>query len=149
MTTLEEKKIEGLKRLNYMVQRGMTFKKPVQLFRNGKVGIFENLGGYSRAVFYDLYLNQGQEEYDEIIELKDNFEKEYNALVYLIQISHTEFGRAISMLYVCDNKKEWEMDWEGLKENRVCAYVTVGDCTDIGDIGIAYDGMFGGIYRTA
>lgn len=151
MTTLEEKKIEGLKRLNYMVQRGMEFKKPIELFKRDKVGIFENLGGFSRAVFYDLYLNESDEEYKEMIEAKEQFEKEYNALVYLIQISHTGFGKCVSMFYVCDQKEEWEMDWDDLKNNIACVnvYNQTYQESEIGSIGFAYDGLCGGIYRTA
>lgn len=151
MATKEERKIEGMKRLQYLASRGMEFKTPIQAFKNNKVGIFENQGGFAKAVYYDLYLNQGQEDYDTLIKAKEEFEEEYNSTVYLIQISHTSFGKCATMFYVSNNQEEWKMDWDDLKENCACCNVYNFDFeeSEIGSIGFEYDRMFGGIYRTA
>lgn len=149
-STVEERREEAVKRLEYLYSNGMGFRPAVTVFKKSgkKCGIFENLGGFSRAVYYDLYLNEGQEEYNEMIQLKEEFEKEYNATVYLIQITHTEFGRAIAMLYVGEEKEYWQEDMEDLKQKYARAYVSCGGMEDIGNIGFEYDRACGGIYRT-
>ena len=151
MTTKEERKIEGMKRLQYLASKGMTFKKPIIAFKNNKVGIFENQGSFARAVYYDLYLNRGQEDYDKMIKAKEEFEEEYNATVYLMQVSHTEFGKQVSMFYVGNNKEEWKMDWDDFNYNCACCnvYELDYDNNEVGSIGFEFDKVFGGIYRTA
>lgn len=151
MSTMQAKRQEGVKRLRFLASMGMELKEPIKLFTYGNVGIFENQGKYARAVFYNLMLNKGSEDYDQIIEAKNEFEKEYNCLVYLIQITHTEFGKLVSMLYVSDNSKEWESDFKDLKDKTPYAnvYNQTYEESEIGRIGIEYDRMYGGIYRTA
>lgn len=151
MSTLQAKNQEGIKRIEFLKNNGMKFGKQVlDTFKSGGVGIFENQGMPFRSVYYSLYLNKGQKEYDEIIEEKENFEKEYQAKVYLILISHTEFGKLVSMLYVSNHNEEWNYDNEDLKEKVAYAYVfnqTDNDCSEIGSIAFEYDSICGGIYR--
>lgn len=151
--TKEEQKKEALKRLNLLKEKGMKFHKPViDCFKKGDVPIFENQGMPFRSVFYYLYGNQGQDPYDEIIRYKEEFEKEYHCLVYLILITHSQFGTLYDMLYVSRNEEEWEMDIDELKQGY--SYVNCVNASDpmlseIGEIGFKYDSVCGGIYRSA
>lgn len=86
----------------------------------------------------------------ELIAKVKEFEKEYNALVYHVIRTFTEFGELYSFLYVSDHKEEWEMDNGDIKAGYALAYVWNKDdeyCSEIGSIGVR--GKFGGIVRTA
>ena len=131
-TTIEERKEEALKRLEYLAKNGMKFKAPIEAFKHNEIGIFENQGSIFKAVYYNLKQNRSQKEYQEMYEKVVEFESEYNATVYLIQITHTEFGKAISMFYVSK-----------------CVNTYCGNMHDIGSIEFAYDRTCGGIYRVA
>ena len=69
----------------------------------------------------------------------DEFEKKYNALVYLIIRSPLEiFKKTDALFFVSDNKDEWEYEKENLTVGRVFAYVHNYDdelCSEFGDIG--------------
>lgn len=153
MTTLEERKEEALKRLEILKANGMNYAEPIKAFKKGSVGIFENLGRTARAIYYDLYLNKGNNDrYDRIIEYKEDFEKKRNCTVYLILISHTEFGDLASMFYVSEAKEEWKYDIQDLESGYTYSEVfnmTDEDCSEGGSIGFSYDAMYGGLYRTA
>jgi len=146
----EALKQEALKRLEILKQNGMSYYKSViKTFENNDVPIFENQG-FLKSVFYNLYGNKGQEPYDEIIKAKEEFEKEYDGMVYLILISHTNFGTVYDMLYVSKNDEEWEMDIDELKQGYAyvnCVNADFPDFSEIGEIGFAYDKVCGGIYR--
>lgn len=148
-----ERKEEAVKRLQFLKKKGMKFgKEPIEAFKRGSVGIFENQSRIFRSTYYDLYMNKSQEDYQEIIKAKEEFESKRNCTVYLIQISHTDFGKCVSMFYVSDTEEEWGMDNSDLNEGYTYAYVynqTYPDYSEIGSIGFAYDNMCGGIYRTA
>lgn len=144
---------EALRRLQILKEKGMKFHKPVyDCFCRRDTPIFENQGLGFRSVFYSLYGNKGQEPYDEIIKAKEEFEKEYNSLVYLILITHSNFGTLYDMLYVSHNDEEWEFDRDELEQGY--AYVNCVNADDpmlseIGEIGFKYDNVCGGIYRSA
>lgn len=148
-TTIEERKEEALKRLEYLAKNGMKFKAPIEAFKHNEIGIFENQGSIFKAIYYNLKQNRSQKEYQEMYEKVIEFESKYNATVYLIQITHTEFGKAISMFYVSNHKEEWNYDWEDFKENLQCVNTYCGGMHDIGSIEFAYDRTCGGIYRVA
>lgn len=94
--------------------------------------------------------------------LVDDFEKEYECLVYHVIRSITEIGVMYSLLYVSQREEEWEFDRQDLQlyENKAypCAYViNVGnaeehaetlecDIAEFGSIGIRQG--FGGLIRT-
>ena len=87
---------------------------------------------------------------DEQKELIEEFEKEYNALVYHVIHTYTEFGELYNFLYVSDHNEEWICDHDDLEEGYAYAYVwnkTDEWCSEIGSIGVR--GKFGGIVRTA
>ena len=143
---------EALRRIEILKQQGLKFVKPVKdTLKNKDVPIFENQGIPFRSVFYYLYGNQGQEPYDEIIKIKEEFEKEYKAYVYLILISHSNIGTCYNFLYVSNNEDEWEMDNEDLKYGTPIVYCHNRDMEidEFGSIGIAYDNVCGGIFRNS
>ena len=153
MATLEERKEEALKRLNILKTNGMAFAQPIEAFKKGSVGIFENQGRIARAVYYDLYLNKGDnDKYDRIIKYKEELEQKWDYTVYLILISHYDFGDIATMFYVSECKEDWEYDRQDLKEGYTyadCFNMTEEDFSEGGTIGFSYDAMYGGLYRTA
>ena len=77
-----------------------------------------------------------------------DFEKEYNALVYMVVRTNTEFGLLDSLLYVSDHEDEWEMDNVDIKAGYVLAYVVNHDCPDFSEFGsIAVKSVGGGLVR--
>lgn len=75
---------------------------------------------------------------DELEEMRE-WEKEHNALVYVIVRSYTTLGKMDAYLYVSDHEDEWQEDNEYLKEGEVLAYVinrTMPDCSEFGCIGV-------------
>lgn len=87
---------------------------------------------------------------DELKAKIKEFEAEYNALVYHIIHTFTEFGELYSFLYISDYEDEWEMENEDIADGYSLAYVwnkTDEWCSEFGSIGVR--GKFGGIVRTA
>lgn len=98
--------------------------------------------------FFDgiLYWVDNNEEYVKLIK---EFEKEYGGLVYHAQLSHTEFGDLLSLLYVSKRPSEWKEDKELLARGDTYAYVcnlTDPNLSELGMIGVAPRN--GGITRT-
>ncbi len=80
----------------------------------------------------------------------DEFEAEYDALVYHVIRSFTEFGELYSLLYVSKHEDEWGYDKDDLKSGYPVAYVKNVDddfCSEFGSIGVKQ--QFGGLVRTA
>lgn len=68
-----------------------------------------------------------------------DFEKQYNALVYVVIRTYTSIGKMDSFLYVSNYPEEWESDRDLLDEMAPYAYVhnhNMPDCSEIGSIGI-------------
>ena len=85
---------------------------------------------------------------DEQKKVVREFQEEYNALVYFAILSHTEFGKRTSFLYVSDYEEEWEMDNGELKDGYVYAYVYNHDIPEYSEIGlIKVQPRFGGLVR--
>lgn len=144
---------EAIKRLDFMKERGLSYTPAINVFKRGEdVPVFENQGGGFDAIFYCLKLNAGDNGmFDKMNEIYKKLEAE-GSVVYLVQVSHTEFGTLASFFYVSDTEKEWKMDWDDLKENYSCTYVANLDddsCSEYGSIGFTYSKMCGGIVRTA
>ena len=107
--SIEEKKEEAIKRMKKI---GI-FKPTIKQFEE------EGLVSISEPPFGAFYWAEG----DDLERIK-NFEKENNALVYVVIRSFTNLGTLDSYLFVSDYRdEEWEMDREDLKENRQLAYV--------------------------
>lgn len=76
------------------------------------------------------------------------FENEWNALVYLVVRSYTNLGTMDSIFYVSNHKDEWPMDNDDLAENCACVYVVNHDMPDCSEFGtIAWKNVNGGILR--
>ena len=103
----------------------------------------EDLLSYSVAPLgTNFWLNKEQRE------IVKKFEEEYNALVYFIVRTETEFGTLDSFLYVSDHEDEWEMDNEDIAEGYAMVYCINLDCPDFSEFGsIAYESINGGIKR--
>lgn len=85
---------------------------------------------------------------DEEKKMVQEFEQEYNALVYLVVRSFTNIGQMDNIFYVSDHEEEWYADREDIAENLACVYVKNYDMPDCSEFGtIAYKGVGGGILR--
>lgn len=119
----EEKKAEAISRMKAMGIYAETIKQ----FEN------EDLVSKSEPPFGAFYWVE-----DEELEEMHEWEKEHNALVYLVIRSYTSVGIMDAYLYVSDHKSEWKIDREYLRENMQIAYVINRDapeCSEFGSIG--------------
>ena len=85
---------------------------------------------------------------DEEKEMVREFEEEYNALVYMVVRSFTNFGKMDSLLFVSDYDEEYEMEMEDIKDGYVMTYTVNYDapwCSEMGSIVVKP--MFGGLLR--
>lgn len=132
--TREEKKLEAINRMKLLNLHDNVIRE----FRDeDKLNLSEN-GGF-------LYWLD-----DEQKAIVDDFEQHYNATVYHVIRSVTEFGELLSFLYVSDNKDEWKMDRNDLANGYPLVYTKNLDadfCSEFGSIGI--ESNIGGLVRTA
>lgn len=132
----ETKKAEAIKRMKALDLYGpyiKAFEKKDEIFLSEMTG-----GVYE--FHNDKELNAKVKE----------FEEEYNALVYHVIHTYTQFGELYSFLYISDHSDEWEYDNNDLAEGYAYAYVwnkTDEWCSEIGSIGVR--SKFGGIIRVA
>lgn len=130
----EMKKEEALKR---MVALDL-FLPCIQAFKNrDEVQLSEMTGG----------LYEFSDDTELVAKVKE-FEEEYNALVYHVIHTFTQFGELYNFLFVSDYEEEYEMEWEDLKDNYVFAYVwnkTDEWCSEFGTIAVQQ--KFGGLTR--
>ena len=119
----EEKKIEAINRMKMM----KIIPDAIKQFKNSdKIMVSEPpIGG--------LYYIE-----PELQEFVNNFEKENDALVFLVVRAFTNFGKMDSLLFVSDYKEEWEMDRDDIRDN-ICMSYTINydmpDCSEFGSIG--------------
>ena len=76
------------------------------------------------------------------------FEEEYDALVYHVVHTYTQFGELYNFLYVSDYEEEWEFDRADVKAGYAVAYVwNKSDewCSEIGSIAVRE--FIGGLVR--
>ena len=108
----------------------------INAFKKGKVWESEGFGA----------LYEVNEKEQEII---NDFEKDNPGYkVYHMIHNLFEFGECYSLLYVSNDKEEWEQDRNDIKENYVFAYVKNIDfdyCSEFGSIAIKPS--FGGLVR--
>lgn len=133
MEIKKEEAIKRMKMLDLYKPYIMSFEKRNEIF------LSEMTGGV-----YEFHNDA------ELIAKVKEFEEEYNALVYHVIHTFTEFGELYSFLYVSDHKDEWVCDNDDLKDGYAYAYVwnkTDEWCSEIGSIGVR--GKFGGIIRVA
>ena len=130
----ENKKIEAINRM-----KGFELFAPcIKAFKDrNEVQLSEITGG--------LYEFSGNEELTTKVK---EFEQEYNALVYHVIHTYTQFGELYNFLYVSDYEEEWEMDQDDIKDNYVRCYVWNKDddiCSEFGTIAVRQ--LFGGLVR--
>lgn len=132
--TRENKKKEALKRMELL---GL-FKPCIKAFnRHDEVQLSEPTGG--------LYEFSDNEKLNAKIK---EFEEDYNALVYHVIHSYTEFGELYSFLFVSDYEEEWEMDIADIKGGYAIAYVWNRSDDWMSEMGgIAVRELFGGLVR--
>jgi hypothetical protein len=130
----ENKKVEAIKRMQAL---GL-FRPCIKAFEKyDELQLTEPNGG--------LYEFNDNEELNAKIK---EFEEEYNALVYHVIHTYTQFGELYNFLYVSDYEEEWEYDNEDVKAGYAIAYVwnkTDEWMSEIG--GIAVRELFGGLVR--
>ena len=130
----EKKKEEAIKRMKVL---GL-FKPCIKAFesRDG-LQLTEPTGG-----LYEFSDNK------ELIAKVKEFEEEYDALVYHVIHTYTQFGELYNFLYVSDYEEEWEFDRADVKAGYAVAYVwNKSDewCSEIGSIVVQE--RFGGLVR--
>ena len=132
--TRDKKKMEAVKRMKAL----RLFKPCIKAFITyDELQLTEPNGG--------LYEFSDNEELNAKIK---EFEEEYDALVYHVIHTYTQFGELYNFLYVSDYEEEWEFDNEDVKSGYVVAYVWNRSdewCSEIG--GIAVRELFGGLVR--
>jgi hypothetical protein len=130
----ENKKVEAIKRMQVL---GL-FRPCIRAFEKyDELQLTEPNGG--------LYEFSDDEELSAKVR---EFEEEYNALVYHVIHTYTQFGELYNFLYVSDYEEEWEYDNEDVKAGYAVAYVwnkTDEWMSEIG--GIAVRELFGGLVR--
>lgn len=135
----EVKKEEAIKRMKKMGIFNETIK---QFKEDNLVSMSEpaRMLGITIGALY--WLNDDQKR------VVQNFEEEYDALVYLVVRSYTNIGVMDSLFYVSDHKDEWFMDNADLDEKYACVYVINYDMPDCSEFGsIAWKESSGGILR--
>ena len=132
--TRENKKAEALKRMKAF---GL-FPPCIRMFEKyNEVQMTEPNGG--------LYEFSEDEELNAKVK---EFEEEYNALVYHVIHTYTQFGELYNFLYVSDYKEEWQFDRADVKAGYAMAYVwNKSDewCSEIGSIAVRE--FIGGLVR--
>ena len=130
----EKKKEEAIKRMNVL---GL-FKPCIKAFtKYDELQLTEPTGG--------LYEFNDNAELN--VKVKE-FEEEYDALVYHVIHTCTQFGELFNFLYVSDYEEEWEMDNADIAEGYVVAYVWNKSDDWMSEIGsIVVRERFGGLVR--
>lgn len=85
------------------------------------------------------YIREVKDGEMDLIRAINNFEKNYNAYVYHIIYTKSNFGNLYSMLYVSNNTEEWKADRKDLQNKECYTYVyNKSDevCSEIGLIGV-------------
>ena len=152
MINVELKREEAIKRLEILKTKGLKYLPAIKCFKDGKdIGLFENQGGFMKSVYYQVKLNTGDGYfYDDLYSKIQEFEKEYNSVVYLVLVSHTSFGTLCDFFYVSDYETEWEDDRNDLLDGYTFVYSYNMDddlCSECGEIRFKPDPVCGGIYR--
>ena len=130
----EKKKEEAIKRMNVL---GL-FKPCIKAFtKYDELQLTEPTGG--------LYEFGDNEELNAKVK---EFEEEYDALVYHVIHTYTQFGELFNFLYVSDYEEEWEMDNADIEDGYAVAYVWNKSDDWMSEIGsIVVRERFGGLVR--
>ena len=132
----EEKKLEAIKRMEKIGY----WKQAKEKFRRSNK-VFVNEPPFGAVYDLDLVIKEEVEK----------FEKEHDALVYMVVRANTVFGLMDSLLFVGDNADEWEMDMDDLSNGYAFTYTInhdAPDCSEFGSIGFRL-GAGAGLVRVA
>ena len=132
--SIEIKKAEAINRMKAL----NLFKPCINAFKNRDEVQLSEMTGALYEFSEDTELNAKIKE----------FEKEYDALVYHVIHTFTEFGELYNFLHVSDHEEEWEMENADIKDGYTFVYVwnkTDDYCSEFG--GIAVKERFGGLVR--
>lgn len=133
----KEEAIKRMKLLQIMPQVREDFKS------NDTIYYSERQNSFFNATLYWL------RNHPEYVKLAKELEEENGALVYHAQLTHTELGDMLSLLYVSKNEEEWEMDKDDIVNGQAFVRVVNLDddlLSDFGTIGIKPS--MGGVLRT-
>lgn len=88
-------------------------------------------------------------EKPELNEIKNDFEKNYDCMVYYGIFTETQFGNYLSLFYVSDTKSDWRYEKSGMKKGYASVYAwnIEGKFGEFGSIGFIEIG--GGLVRCA
>lgn len=138
--SIESKKVEAIRRMKALKLSSNTIKE----FNKDHILYYsEDLKGPFKGI---LYWIDNEPRFRQII---NTFELEHNALVYHAHLAHTEFGDLLSLLFVSDYSKEWELDNSDIQERFPLAYV-YNISEGFGEFGsIQINSVNGGITRLA
>ena len=135
---LKEKKAEAILRMKVM----QLLPKIIKEFEKDNILYYSERMGVPGI----LYWISNNPEWVEYIK---RFEDKYNALVYHAELSHTEFGRLLTLFYVNNHQEEWAQDFEDLIDGYACCYVWNIDGDAFSEFGtITFKPANGGIMRT-
>ena len=133
--TREEKKIEAIARMKTL---GIMEDAINQFDKEDK--LMQSIEGF-------MYWIDEDTENDIFAKVKE-FEKEYDAVVYYVITTNTEFGLLYSFLYVGNEKEEWEYDREDIADGYCMSYVYNATEPMFSEFGtIAVKERFGGLVR--
>ena len=83
-------------------------------------------------------------------EMVEKFEKENNALVYLIVRTYTTIGKMDSIFYISDYEEDWILDNADISDGYAMTYTINYDTPDFSEFGmIGFKSIGGGVIRTA
>lgn len=133
----ELQKAEAVKRMKMLKLDKSVIKEFLQ---DDTVFYSERQNSIFQAVLY--YVSDDEQLAKKVKE----FEEEYNALVYHVQLTHTVYGKMYSFLYISKSQDEWSLDIDDLENDCCYAFVWNNEIEDIGLIGVK--SAMGGIVRT-
>ena len=133
---IEEKKAEAVSRMKMLGIYPETIRQ------------FEKEGYISRSEppFGAYYWVEGED-----LKALRKFEQEHDCLVYTVVRSYTSIGMMDSYLFVGDDREDWELDREDLKEGYAFTYTINRDNRELSEFGtIGIDlGYAAGLTRTS
>ena len=131
--SIKERKEEAIKRMKFL---GLSNTVIREFIMENKLNVSEHCG-----ILYWL-----SEEEKEMVK---TFEKQHNATVYHLIKSQVMGCIHLALLYVSNEKEEWQQDMQDLKEGYTVAKVlnlNIPQFSEIGTIGVK--SQIGGLIRT-
>ena len=136
--------LEAQKRLGILLEMGL-WDEVTKIFEKKNVACLSK----EMVLFGVSGINFTFDEMPEFKEVKEQFEEQYECLVYYGILSTTNVGQFLTLLYVSHNEEEWEDDVRELKEGYPFAYVwnREEEFGEFGSVGIKMEQ--GGLIRVA